>query len=283
MSHECQDAASTGRGARRIGMTVGNAPQDGAEHRNRRLAHAGVARAQEILVGRYRLAGSEASFELLRQTSQRFNIKLHTLADAVTHVPPPGPGAAQWFPRRARYSPPPLPGLGVEGAERRHHGAVLRAAMRRMLHITDTGMGNVQLAENGLLRLEKHTGLNQEFTDFFAFVQDSTTACAQAAQERRQVTVKDAAVADIFDDGSRHAILQAGARGVHSLPLTSPSGAVLGMVSCHHERPLPGLTQAQLTALDGLGTQVGRWLLWHRHTVVLDALEHLHTVSATDR
>ncbi len=264
-------------------MTVTHAQQGGLEERNRRLAHAGVARAQQVLVGRYRLDGPQVSFELLRQTSQRFNIKLHTLADAVTHIHGPSPGAAQWFPRRARYSPPPLPGLGMEGPERRHHGAVLRAAMRRMLHITDAGMGNVQLAESGLLRLEKHTGLNQEFTDFFTFVQDSTTACAQAARERHQVTVKDAAEADIFDDASRHAILQTGARGVHSLPLTSPSGAVLGMVSSHHERPLPRLSQARLTALDTLGTQIGRWLLWHRHTVVLDALEHLHTVSATAR
>ncbi|MEJ1202447.1 ANTAR domain-containing protein [Streptomyces sp. CCNWLW237] len=283
MSHECRDAAPAGRVAPRVTVTVRGAQRGGVEERNRRLAHAGVARAQEVLVGRYRLAGPQVSFELLRQTSQRFNIRLHTLADAVTHIPGPGAGAAQWFPRRARYSPPPLTGLGVEGAERRHHGAVLRAAMRRMLHITDTGMGNVQLAENGLLRLEKHTGLNQEFTDFFAFVQDSTTACAQAAQERRQVTVKDAAVADIFDDDSRHAILQTGARGVHSLPLTSPSGAVLGMVSSHHERPLPGLSQAQLDALDTLGTQIGRWLLWHRHTVVLDALEHLHSISISAR
>jgi GAF domain-containing protein len=229
------------------------------------------------------LADPRDSFELLRRTSQRFNIKLHTLADAVAHVSGPPPGAGLWFPRRARYSPPPLPGLGVEGVERRHHGAVLRAALRRMLHITDTEMGNVQLAENGLLRLEKHTGLNQKFTDFFTFVQDSTTACAQAAQEHRQVTVKDVAVADVFDDDSRHAILQAGSRGVHSLPLTSPSGAVLGMASSHHERPLPDLTQAQLAALETLGAQVGRWLLWHRHTVVLDALEHLHAAGSALR
>jgi hypothetical protein len=76
-------------------------------------------------------------------------------------------------------------------------------------------MGNVQLAEGGMLRLEKHAGLNRYFTDFFAFVEDSTTSCAQAAQQRQQITVNDVESADIFDDASRHAILQAGSRTAH--------------------------------------------------------------------
>jgi hypothetical protein len=247
------------------------------------LAHASVARAQQILVGRYRLASEQAAFALLRQTSQQFNIKLHTLADVLGHVAGPDPDARTWFPGRARYAPPPLGGLAVDEADRRSHGAVLKAAMRRVLHITEAGMGNVQLAEGGLLRLEKHTGLNQEFTDFFAFVQDSTTACAQAARERQHVTVKDVAVADVFDEESRRTILQAGSRGVHSLPLTSRNGAVLGMISSHHERPLTSFSRAQLGALDSVRTHVGQWLLWHRHTVVLDALEHLHSVATAER
>jgi hypothetical protein len=27
---------------------------------------------------------------------------------------------------------------------------------------------------------------------------------------------------------------------------------------------------------------VGRWLSWHRHTVVLDALAHLHTAATEE-
>ncbi|MGW0330769.1 ANTAR domain-containing protein [Streptomyces sp. NPDC003011] len=249
------------------------------ELRNRRLARAAVVPAQQILLGRYRLASEEAAFELLRQASQRFNIKLHTLADAAARIPGPDAGAKLWFPGRARYSPPPLPGLAVDEASRTSQGAVLTAAMRRMLHVTEAGMGNVQLAEGGMLRLEKHTGLDREFTDFFAFVQDETTSCAQAAAQRQQVTVKDVAVADVFDEDSRRTILHAGSRAAHSLPLTSRAGTVLGMISSHHERPLTDFTRAQLAALDTIGTQVGQWLLWHRHTVVLDALEHLHATA----
>jgi GAF domain-containing protein len=265
------------------GETTGQPPQSDIELRNRRLARAAVVPAQRTLLGRYGLASETAAFELLRQASQRFNIKLHTLADAAARIPGPDADADVWFPGRARYRPPPLPGLAVDEASRSSHGAVLKAAMRRVLHVTETGMGNVQLAESGMLRLEKHTGLNRQFTDFFAFVQDSTTSCAQAAAQRQQVTVKDVAVADVFDEDSRRTILHAGSRAAHSLPLTSRAGTVLGMISSHHEQPLTDFTRAQLAALDATGAQVGQWLLWHRHTVVLDALEHLHTTARAAR
>nr|WSZ20588.1 ANTAR domain-containing protein [Streptomyces canus] len=63
------------------------------EVRNRQLARAAVEPAQRILVHRYRLARPAEGFELLKQTSQRFNIKLHTLADAVVRIAGPDAGA----------------------------------------------------------------------------------------------------------------------------------------------------------------------------------------------
>ncbi|WJV44233.1 GAF and ANTAR domain-containing protein [Streptomyces flavofungini] len=251
--------------------------------RNRQVAHACVARAQDVLIDRYRLGSARVAFDLLRRTSQQMNIKLHTLADAVVRVPGPDTDADLWFPGRARYSPPPLPGLAGREGDLNGHGAVLKSTLRRVLHLTRAGMGNVQVAEHGMLRLERHLGLSREFTEFFAFVQDSTTACAQAAQEGRQVTIKDVAVAEIFDEDSRRVILHAGSRGCHSVPLTGPGGAVLGMVSSHHERPLVGFTRTQLDELEALGQQAGRWLAWHRNTRVLDALEHLHAAAAALR
>ncbi|MFJ4895313.1 ANTAR domain-containing protein [Streptomyces sp. NPDC088788] len=253
------------------------------ELRNRRLARAGVESAQQVLVDRYHLASHAEGFELLRDVSQRFNVKLHTLADLVVRIAGPDADAAQWFPRRPHMSAPVLPGLGVTAEERTSHGAVLQAALRRVLHITETDMGNVQLAEHRMLRLEKHTGLNRQFTDFFAFVQDATTACAQAARRRQQVTVKDVASADIFDDDSREAILQTGSRAAHSLPLSSRAGRVIGLISSHHAHPLSGFSQPQLTALASTGAAVGGWLHWHRRTVVLDALEHLHSTARVAR
>ncbi|MGW6257044.1 ANTAR domain-containing protein [Streptomyces sp. NPDC055085] len=251
------------------------------EERNRRLARAGVEAAQQLLASRYRLDTSQEGFELLRGASQRSNIKLHTLADAVVRVPGPIAGAARWFPRRRRLPAPGLPGLvsaGEEGSV--SHGTVLDRGLRRVMHVTATGMGNVQLTEQGMLCLEKHVGLNRRFTEFFAFVGDSTTLCAQAAQTGHQSTVKDVEASDVFDDASRETILQTGSRAAHSLPIISPAGQVIGVVSSHHEQPLPGFSRPQLAALEATGAVVGRWLHWHRNTLVLDALEHLHATAS---
>jgi hypothetical protein len=253
------------------------------ELRNRLHAHPGITLAQGILMERYRLPDPATAFTLLREASQRSNIKLHTLADALLRTPAPDHDATAWFPGRARYSPPPLPGVRVAPADRSSHGAVLSGVLRRVLDVTQAGMGNVQLVEGGVLRLEKHTGLNRRFTDFFAFVEGHTTSCSEAAQERRQVTVPDVAVADVFDEESRETILQAGSRACHSVPLVNRAGSVLGIASSHHSRPLAGFTHAQLRALEETGDAAGRWLSWHRRTVVLDALEHLHALGRTAR
>ncbi|MEU2777101.1 GAF domain-containing protein [Streptomyces sp. NPDC007162] len=260
------------------------APQDATplsvDERNRRLARAGVARAEELLVKRYPIRSREEAFDLLRRTSQKFNVKLHTLADVAARLPAPAAGAPSWVPSRPQGAAPALPALRSGPEQLTGHGAVLKAALRHSLHIADAPMGNVQLVENGLLRLEEHTGLNRWFTEYFAFVDDSTTACARAAEERRQVTVKDVAASDIFDEPSREVILQAGSRACHSIPLVSPRGRVMGMISTHHEKPLSDFSVAQLAALHHVGAQVGRWLLWHRNTAVLGALDALHA-SAT--
>ncbi|MFJ5641516.1 ANTAR domain-containing protein [Streptomyces sp. NPDC093223] len=256
--------------------TAGTARQQGTDERNRRLARAGVAHAEHLLRRYYRLSSPEESFELLRDASQRFNLKLHTLAAAAVRLPVPEATAPRWVARRPRGGPPPVPALGLDGAPPTDRGAVLDAALHGTLRITDTGMGNVQLVENRLLRMVRHTGLNQRFTDYFAFVDSGTTSCAQAAEEVRQVTVKDVRSCDVFDEPTRRTILQAGSRACHSVPLVSPKGAVIGMVSAHHERPLHELAPERLAALEQLGGEVGRWLVWHHNTVVVDALNHLH-------
>ncbi|MFE3165733.1 GAF and ANTAR domain-containing protein [Streptomyces sp. NPDC059224] len=261
-------------------------PADAAEEqrivaeRNTRLARAGVARAEELLLKYYRLSSHEESFELLRDASQRFNLKLHTLAAGVVRLPAPEPTALRWVAGRPHGAPPPVPALHLDGTRPQSRGAVLDAALQRTLRITGTRMGNVQLVENRLLRMVRHTGLDQRFTDYFAFVDSGTTSCAQAAEEARQVTVKDVRSCDTFDERSRQVILQAGSRACHSVPLVSPKGAVVGMISAHHEQPLHELTTVQLAALERLGCEVGRWLLWHHNTVVVDALNQLHVRAA---
>ncbi|MGW7422064.1 GAF and ANTAR domain-containing protein [Streptomyces sp. NPDC054813] len=250
------------------------------DERNRRLARAGVARAEELLLTYYPLSSREESFQLLRDTSQRFNLKLHTLAAAAVRLPVPEATSPRWVTGRPQGGPPPLAALRTDGTRPESQGAVLDAALRHTLRITGTRMGNVQLVENRLLRMVRHTGLNRRFTDYFTFVDSGTTSCAQAAEEARQVTVKDVRSCDTFDEGSRQTILQAGSRACHSVPLVSPKGTVVGMISAHHEHPLHELAPAQLAALQQLGGEVGRWLLWHHNTVVVEALNHLHVRAA---
>ncbi|RCH67790.1 ANTAR domain-containing protein [Streptomyces sp. SDr-06] len=255
--------------------------QEVRELRAKVRSRALIAQAQGVLTERYRLRGPEAAFALMQQASQRFNIKLRTVAEAVLTFPRPEPGRALWFPGRTRRGAPPLDMLGLDGAGRAHHSEVLSAVLTQTLAITNTPMGNVQLADRAerALRIEKHTGLSADFVDFFAVVGDQGTSCAKAAAELAQTTVHDVATDPVFTSAARQAILEAGSRACHSVPLVTAEGTCVGMVSAHLERPIQDLHPAQLKALEQTGQQAGAWLAWHRRTIVADALEHLHAIA----
>ncbi|MET9429733.1 ANTAR domain-containing protein [Streptomyces sp. NPDC003036] len=247
-----------------------------AQARNRPL----IAQAQGILRERYRLADAEAAFALMQHASQRFNVKLRTLAEAVVRLERPDHGAERWFPGRARRPAPSLDLLAIDDAARANRGAVLQATLWQTLAVTATDMGNVQIGDHttGGLWLEKHAGLSEDFVSFFQYVGEDGTACSRAAQDLTQVTVRDVSTAPVFTEDARRAVLDAGSRSVHSVPLVS-DGRCVGMVSAHFARPIQELHAAQLKALDRTGRQVGRWLDWYDRTVVLDALEYLHAVA----
>ncbi|MEV3987548.1 ANTAR domain-containing protein [Streptomyces sp. NPDC049837] len=247
-----------------------------AQARNRPL----IAEAQGILRERYLLADAEAAFALMQDTSQRFNVRLRTLAEAVVRLARPDDRTDQWFPGRVRHPAPTLDSLAIDDASHAHRSAVLREVLSQTLAITATHMGNVQIGDHatGGLWLEKHAGLSEDFVDFFDFVGEEGTACSQAAKDLAQVTVRDVATAPVFAEDARRAVLEAGSRSVHSVPLIS-GGRCVGMVSAHFERPIRDLHAAQLKALEHTSRQVGRWLAWYDRTVVLDALEHLHATA----
>ncbi|MFE7765650.1 ANTAR domain-containing protein [Streptomyces sp. NPDC057438] len=242
-----------------------------------------IAQAQGMLRERYALQDAETAFALLQRASQQYNVKLRTLAGAALGAPRPDGRSARWFPGRIRRAEPALGFAAARPprAGRGNRSEVLAAVLERTLAVVGTGMGNVQIADRaeGGLRIERHTGLTADFVDFFAYVGDDGTACARAAREASQVTVRDVATDPVFTEDAREAILRAGSRACHSVPLTSSSGLVVGMVSAHLERPLRGLTRAQTKELTVVGAEAGEWLAWYDRTVVLDALEHLHTLG----
>ncbi|MFF9777370.1 ANTAR domain-containing protein [Streptomyces sp. NPDC013978] len=242
-----------------------------------------IAQAQGMLRERYALPDAETAFALLQRASQQYNVKLRTLADAAVSAPRPGARDALWFPGRARHAEPAL--SFAEARDRRtgrgNRSEVLTSVLSQALTVVGTDMGNVQIADRteGGLRIERHTGHPAEFVDFFAHVGDGGTACAKAARDVAHVTVQDVATDPVFTEDARAAILRAGSRACHSVPLTTSSGLCVGMVSAHFERPLKGLTRAQLKALTVAAAETGEWLAWYDRTVVLDALEHLHTLG----
>ncbi|MEU6254016.1 ANTAR domain-containing protein [Streptomyces sp. NPDC047043] len=249
--------------------------------RARARAHPLISQAQGILQERYGLPDGDSAFALLQRASQRYNVKLRTLAGVVATVPRPDPREKLWFPRRLRQQAPALHFDPDHRPDPGNRGAVLGAVLSQTLAVVGTGMGNVQVADRvkpGLL-IEKHTGLTADFVDFFGFVGEDGTACAQAAREGTQVTVHDVETDPVFTEPARAAILAAGSRSCHSVPLTTTAGLCVGIVSAHLEGTLGGLTRIQMKALDVVGADGGRWLAWHDRTVVLDALEHLHALG----
>lgn len=270
------------------------AADDGADHdehqrlraevrdlRARARAHALIAEAQGMLRERYALSDADSAFTLMRLASQRFNVKMRALAEILLSAPRPDHREAMWFPRRARLAEPALSFPAARGTGPGNRGAVLKAVLSQTLAVVGTDMGNVQLVDRvrGGMRIEAHTGLTADFVDFFGHVGDHGTSCAQAARDVAQVTVHDVETDPVFTTSAREAILAAGSRACHSVPLTTASGLCVGMVSAHLDHTLEGLTTAQLKALEAVGAQAGRWLAWHERTVVLDALEYLHALG----
>jgi hypothetical protein len=249
--------------------------------RARSRAHPLISQAQGMLQERYALPDAEGAFTLMRQVSQRFNVKMRTLAGVLVTTPRPDGRTALWFPRRVRRPEPALGLLPDDPAGGRSRGAVLGAVLDRTLAVVGTGMGNVQTVDRvrGGLRIERHTGLTQDFVDFFEHVGEAGTSCAKAARDLAQVTVRDVASDPVFTEPARAAILAAGSEACHSVPLTSATGLCVGMVSAHVDHSLPELRPSQLKTLDALGAEAGRWLAWHERTVLLDALEYLHALG----
>lgn len=267
---------------------------DGADHdevrrlraevrdlRARARAHSLIAEAQGLLRERYALPGPDSAFTLMRLASQRYNVKMRTLAETLLSAPRPDARDRPWFPGRARLAEPALSFPAARQAGPGNRGGVLKAVMSQTLAVVGTDMGNVQLVDRvrGGLRIEAHTGLTEDFVDFFGHVGDDGTSCARAAREVAQVTVRDVETDPVFDAPAREAILAAGSLACHSVPLTTSAGLCVGMVSAHLDHTVDALTEAQLKVLEVVGAQAGRWLAWHERTVVLDALEYLHALG----
>ena len=155
---------------------------------------------------------------------------------------------------RERHSSPTL---GRDGT------AVLNLAIERAMVIDGATMANAQVldARRGGLWIAAHSGFPNEFLDFFQFVEhDSNASCGAALANASAVWVRDTARSPIFAGSQAlEVMLDAGSRSVASVPVTSPNGDVIAMISTHHRRPATW-TDRQKLSLERLARTTGRIL-----------------------
>jgi PAS domain S-box-containing protein len=122
------------------------------------------------------------------------------------------------------------------------------------LEITGSDMGNIQLLEDGILKIVSHRGLEAPFLEFFAQVHGGQAACGAAMNLGERVIVEDVMESPLFAGASREVMLAAGARAVQATPLASRSGQILGMFSTHYRTPRKPADR-ELRLLDVLARQ----------------------------
>lgn len=121
--------------------------------------------------------------------------------------------------------------------------------LRRMLTALDAEMGNIQVLEDGVLRVAAQQGFERPFLDFFTAVKSDESACGRALQTGQRVIVEDVQTSPVFAGKPAHAVmLKAGARSVCSTPIRA-NQKLYGMLSVH--RPVEWRPAArQLGLLD---------------------------------
>ncbi|HZY52107.1 MAG TPA: GAF domain-containing protein [Reyranella sp.] len=103
----------------------------------------------------------------------------------------------------------------------------------RVLTAVGAEMGNIQVLEDGVLRIAAQQGFERRFLDFFAAVKGDDSACGRALQTGGRVIVEDVRTSPVFADKPAHAVmLEAGLRSVCSTPIRV-NQKLSGMLSVH--------------------------------------------------
>ncbi|MFF7972375.1 ANTAR domain-containing protein [Streptomyces sp. NPDC007905] len=235
-----------------------------------------IGMAQGMLMARYGLPDSGSAFGVLREASQRFNVPLRVLVSAVVAARPPD--GAVWFPGRRPLPVPPLRILARGGRDPRCRRQMIDAALREALAIGRAAAGYLRLVDPAVnaLALESHHGCDDRLLDHLVRGRDQGTAEAAARSTGRHVGVTDVAEDPLLSDDARRALLGTGVRAVQSLPVISPGGSCLGVITLHWPDAGHGPTLAQAEAFDLLAADTAAWLSWYHRSVLLDTLEHLH-------
>lgn len=117
-------------------------------------------------------------------------------------------------------------------------GPLLDRALDGALSLFGADRGTIQILDpvTGSLRIVAARGFSAEFLDYFAVVDDDSTACGRAAARCAQTVIADVSTDPGFA-AHREIAAAAGFRGVQSTPLTDWTGRLLGVISTHYPRP----------------------------------------------
>ena len=243
-------------------------PSEGA-----RMSRATVRLAMVALQQQYAL-DENAAFEVLRDASQRHNVKLRMLAGKMVSSPVTRP------PRR----PGPAPTLPFTAGGRScaNYGEVLSELMRVAVSRAGADRGSVQLRDpvHGGLQIEGKRGFGQGFVDAFSYVGAHGTPCGRAFDAGNQTVVTDVESSPLFDESARATLLAHEVRSCVSTPILDTDGMVRGIVSSHHSRREAVPTDAELRQIRVLANQSGRWLEWYDQTVLPAAVAAAYDAAA---
>ncbi|MBE1469356.1 ANTAR domain-containing protein [Kibdelosporangium phytohabitans] len=231
-----------------------------------------VARALGVVRERYRLA-DPAAFDLLRDSAQRHNIRLYTLARALLNASAPqGP---VWFPGRLRRPAPSLSFVELQPHLRGNRSATLNAFLETAAGYVRTTMASVRLVDGPgeVLRTEQSLNLPPAVADHLA----GTEKPPRPAEKAGTVIVADVAAATDLD--GREVLLGAGVHASQSTPLLTVDDQFFGVVTTYHADCGFVPSKLQCARLGHAATEIATWLDWHARTVVLDALEHVHSCA----
>src|SRR5262249_52456542 len=136
------------------------------------------------------------------------------------------------------------------------YARLLEEILDAAVAIAGTDMGNIQLLEQGTLRIAAQRGFEAPFLEFFNAVHDGQAACGTAMERGECVVIEDVANSPIFvGTPALKIMLEAKALAVQSTPLISRSGNLLGMFSTHWRHAPHRATERQQRMLDLLARQ----------------------------
>ena len=136
-------------------------------------------------------------------------------------------------------------GMGRRLSQASEPCALLPELLGTAIDLAAADMGCIQLLDhgNGALRMVASRSLSDSFLSFFSSVSaHDNSACDAALITRTRIMVEDVTTNYLFvGTPALEVMLATGARAVHSTPAVNRSGRLMGVLSTHWRRPLPGM------------------------------------------